>query len=284
LEIGAVPVNLNRQFGGAIRAQARHRSDSDQIRGKNRDEISSMKVHGGNAVYGASVGILVLEAQFPRIPGDVGNARTWDFPVHYKVVQNASPDRVVRGGAEGLLPAFIDAGRELVAMGVDGITTTCGFLSIFQEELSAKLDVPVAASALAQVPMVNALLPPGKVCGILTISASTLTQRHLTAAQVPLETPIGTTEGLREFTRAILSDAPTLDVAAARQDNVEAAQRLVRAHPEIGALVLECTNMVPFAAAIQTAVARPVFSMGSFIDWFQSGLMPKRFELGPPDA
>ena len=168
-----------------------------------------MKVVGGKAVYGASVGILMLEARFPRIPGDMGNALTWPFPVMYKVVRDASPDRVVRGGAAGMLPAFIDAALELVADGVDGITTNCGFLSLFQAELAAAVGVPVAASSLMQVAQVNAILPPGKVAGILTISASSLTDAHLTAAGVPLTTPIGTTEGGQEFTRAILDNEGT---------------------------------------------------------------------------
>ena len=97
-----------------------------------------MKAQGGKAVYGASVGILMLEARFPRIPGDMGNALTWPFPVHYKVVRDASPDRVVRRGAEGLLEVFIAAARELEADGVDGITTNCGFLALMQEELAVR--------------------------------------------------------------------------------------------------------------------------------------------------
>ena len=60
-------------------------------------------VAGGKAVYGASVGMLMLETRFPRIPGDIGNAGTWPFPVLYKVVRGASPDHVVRRGAEGFL-------------------------------------------------------------------------------------------------------------------------------------------------------------------------------------
>lgn len=236
-----------------------------------------MKATGGKSVYGASVGILMLEAQFPRITGDMGNARTWDFPVHYKVVKSASPDLVVRRGAEGMLPAFIAAGQELVEMGADGITTNCGFLSIFQAELSAALQVPIAASSLMQVPMVNALLPPGKICGILTISGETLTARHLAAAKVPIGTPVGSTEGMQEFTRAILSNELELDVAAAEKDNIDAARRLVEDFPEIGALVLECTNMTPYASAIQKAIGLPVFSMLSFVAWFQSGLEPRRF-------
>ena len=109
-----------------------------------------MKARGGKSIYGASVGILMLDARFPRIIGDMGNALTWDFPVHYKVVRSASPDLVVRKGAAGTLGLFIDAAHELVRDGVDGITTNCGFLALFQEELRAALPVPVATSSLMQ--------------------------------------------------------------------------------------------------------------------------------------
>ena len=236
-----------------------------------------MKVRGGKTVYGASLGILMLEAQFPRIPGDMGNAGTWPFPVQYRVVPNASPDRVVRHQAEGLLPAFVEAAKELVAHGVDGITTNCGFLSLFQHQLTEAVSVPVAASSLMQVSLVNSLLPPGKRTGLLTISGSTLTENHLVAANVPLDTPIETTEGGREFSRAILDDEAEMDVALARQDNVEAALRLKHNTKDLGAIVLECTNMTPYAADIREATQLPTFSMTSFVSWFHSGLVPRSY-------
>lgn len=237
-------------------------------------------VTGGKAVYGASLGILMLDAQFPRIPGDMGNARTWPFPVHYRIVRDATPDRVVCRNAEGLLDTFIEAARDLVAVGADGITTNCGFLSLFQDEIAAAVQVPVATSSLMQVAMVNSLLPPGKRAGILTISASTLTPLHLEKAGVPADTPIGTTEGGREFSRFILQNELEMDFEAARADNVEAAVNLVYENPDLGAIVLECTNMMPHAAAIRDATALPVYSMESFVRWFQSGLEPTRFH--PP--
>jgi len=233
------------------------------------------RVSGGKAIYGASVGILMLEAQFPRIPGDMGNATTWPFPVHYKVVRDASPDQVVRHGASGLCGNFLKAASELVADGVDGITTNCGFLALFQDQLSAALDVPVATSSLMQVPMVEQLLPRHKRAGILTISSATLTAEHLKKAGCAPDTPIGGTPENGEFTSAILNNQMTLDVEKARQENVEAARELVKAHPELGALVLECTNMVPYGADIQQATGLPVFSIYSFINWFQAGLQPR---------
>lgn len=232
---------------------------------------------GGKSIYGASVGILMLDARFPRIPGDMGNALSWPFPVHYRIVRDASPDRVVRRGAEGMLEAFITAARELERDGVDGVTTNCGFLALFQDELAAAVEVPVVTSSLMQVEQVNRALPKGRRAGILTISGSSLTPLHLERAGVPAGTPVGSTEGGRAFTRAILDNEIELDVELARQDNIAAALDLQKANPDLGAIVLECTNMVPYAADIREATGLPVFSILSLITWFQSGLVPRRF-------
>lgn len=237
-----------------------------------------MKVIGGKTVYGAAVGIMMLESRFPRIPGDMGHAGTWPFPVHYAVVPGATPDRVVHNRAEGLLNNFIAAGRNLIARGADGITTNCGFLSLFQLDLAEALGVPVATSSLMQVPLVQSLLPAGQRVGILTISKRTLTLEHLEQAGADPDTPvIGTDDGV-EFSRVILNDELELDVALARNDNIAAARRLVSEHDKIGAIVLECTNMTHYAADIRAATGRPVFSAYDFVCWFQTGLQPTRFD------
>jgi Asp/Glu/hydantoin racemase len=232
---------------------------------------------GGKAVYGAAVGILMLEARFPRIPGDVGNATTWPFPVLYKVIPGARPERVVRHRAEGLLDAFVAGARELVALGADGIATNCGFLSLFQEELAAACGVPVATSALMQAPLIERLLPPGRRVGILTISAASLTPEHLAAAGVALDTPVVGTEGGREFSRALLGNELQLDVAQAEADILAAGEELVARRPEVGAVLLECTNMCPYAHALSERLGLPVFDMVSFVTWFHGGLVPRRW-------
>jgi len=127
--------------------------------------------------------------------------------------------------------------------------------------------------------MVAALLPPGKRVGILTISRATLSEDHLKAARVPLETPIvGTDEG-RCFTREVLGDYERINFDDARLDLLDAAAKLVTQHKGIGAIVLECTNMVPYAADIRKLTGLPVFSILSFINWFQAGLAPEKFAL-----
>ena len=99
--------------------------------------------YGGKTIYGARVGILMLDTKWPRPPGDTGNAHTWPFPVLYKVVPGASARVVVHEKGRGLGPAFLKAAEELVKEGADGITTTGGFLAIFQKELAAHVNVPV---------------------------------------------------------------------------------------------------------------------------------------------
>src|SRR6266566_9710781 len=241
---------------------------------------ASRIAHGGKALYGARVGILMLEARFPRIPGDMGNALTWPFPVLYRVVPGASPRRVVYDKAQGLLPDFLEAAEELVRLGADGITTTCGFLSLFQRDIAAHVGVPVATSSLMQIPFIERILPPGKRVGVVTISGASLTGEHLRAAGADPATPIvGTDEG-SEFTRVIINDEERLDVAAAEQDILAAGDALIGSHSDIGAVLLECTNMVPYARALSERVRLPVFSIYSFVTWFQAGLAPRDF--GPP--
>ncbi len=237
---------------------------------------------GGKAVYGARLGILMLEARFPRIPGDMGNAETWPFPVLYRVVEGASPQRVVREKAAGLLDAFIAAAQELVAIGADGITTNCGFLSLYQRELAEAVSVPVATSSLMQAPLIESVLPPGKRVGILTVSAASLSAEHLAAAGVRPGTAIAGTDGGREFSRVLLGNETRLDVAAAEADILAAGEALVGGHDDLGAILLECTNMAPYAASLREHVGLPVYDIYSFITWFHAGLKPRDF--GPPGS
>ncbi len=239
---------------------------------------TSQVARGGKSIDGAPLGILMLEARFPRIPGDMGNAATWPFPVLFRVVRGASPERVVLRGAPGLLPDFIDAARDLVDLGAEAITTNCGFLSLFQAELAAAVGVPVATSSLMQVPWVQATLPPGKRVGVITVCRTSLTPAHLAAAGVPADMPIeGTEQGCEFFRVLIRAEKQDMDVVLAEQDILEAGRRLVARHPEVGAVVLECTNMPPYAAALQAELGLPVYDIYTLVRWFHGGLRPTRF-------
>lgn len=223
------------------------------------------------------LGIMMLDTRFPRIPGDIGNALTWPFAVRYAVVPGATPDAVVCDDVEPFVQAFISAGQGLVAQGCSGIATTCGFLAPLRGRLASALGVPVAASALEQAGQIAAMLPPDQRVGILTISAEALGSVHLRTAGVPHNCPV---QGLERsgFAQTILGNHASLDVDGAERDMVAAAQELVADHAYVGAILLECTNMVPYADAIAAATGRPVFSIYTYLRWFHAGLRPRTFD------
>jgi hypothetical protein len=239
-----------------------------------------MRVRGGQNVYGVAVGVLMLDTRFPRIPGDMGHAGTFDFPVRYHRVAGASPDRVVRRGQRDLLPAFVEGARALEREGVRAITTNCGFLAQFQGELAAAVAVPVFTSSLLLVPLVARMLPPGRAVGVMTVDAASLGPAHLAGAGIAEGTPVVVAglENEKEFTRVLLGDELELDVEAARQEHVAVARRLVAEHPEVGAIVLECTNMPPYRADIQAATGLPVLDVTALVrmvhDAVRHGLPP----------
>lgn len=208
-----------------------------------------------------AIGVLCLETSFEKIPGHIRNPATFNFPVVYRVVRGATPQRLVREADPALLEPFVTAARDLQATGVAGITGACGFLVLFQAELAAAVDVPLWSSSLIQLPMVHRMV--GGTVGLLVADAAALTPRHLAAVGAEA-VPVAVT-GMAEqpeFREVMLEgrrDALDVDRLAAEVDaRVDA---LARAHPDLRALVIECTDLVPFAYRIQARLGVPVFDI-----------------------
>ncbi len=205
------------------------------------------------------LGILMLDTKFPRIVGDIGNEKSFDFEIVKKVVVGADPKAVVLEGDGALLPPFIAAAKELEQQGVAAITTSCGFLAMFQKELAQAVGVPVFSSALLWLPTMKAMLPPGKVVGVMTADSTKLSARHYSG--VGLTTPPEVVYGMQNtgFGRVFVGNAKELDSDLARREMVQVAMDMVQDHPEVGAILFECTNMPPYASAVESATGRPVF-------------------------
>lgn len=164
-----------------------------------------------------TLGILMLDTRFPRPSGDIGNPRTFAFPVRYRTVRGASPRRVVVERDLSLLGPFIAAARALEAEGATAITTSCGFLALFQHELAAAVRVPVWTSSILLIAGIDARLGRGRRAGIVSMDAASLTADHLSAVDAPVDTPV---EGLAlaldsAFRATLLDDHAELDVEEA---------------------------------------------------------------------
>lgn len=224
-----------------------------------------------------SIGILMLDTAFERFNGDIGNPRTWPFPVRYRIVKGASPDRITSMTGTEFLEPFKQAADELIAGGVDAITTTCGFLALYQRELSAHCPVPVATSALLQVPMVERVLPKGQRPAILTFSAETLTARHLECVGVDPGTPVFGMPPASQFQRSIRTGDTSVKIETLRREVLAVAEDAVRRDPSIGALVLECTNLAPYSADLRKQLGMPIFDIVSLVHWLYRSLRPEEF-------
>ena len=214
----------------------------------------------GDAAAGV-LGVLMLDTRFPRPPGDIGCALTWQragIPVRFMRIDGASARRVVQQQDPALLAPFVAAAQALVATGARLITTSCGFLAGWQAELQAAVPVPVLSSSLLAC---ADLAAPG----IVTFDAASLHPGLLARAGVPAGTPVqGLAPGC-ELQRRILADETALDLQQAEADVVQAAQALVAAFPGVRQIVLECTNMPPYRAAVAAATGRTVVDLETLL-------------------
>lgn len=209
-------------------------------------------------------GVLMLETRFPRLIGDIGNPEGFESPLIYKTVKDASPERVVREKMPQLLDPFIQAGRELVGEGAKLLTTSCGFLVLFQQTLEDVLPVPVITSSLLIVPDLITQYGAGSV-GILTISKSSLSEDVLSAANIACGVPIASPPEGSVFVDAILGNQIYFDPTSVRNEIIDAATTLKRQHPELKAIVLECTNMAPFQRDIERVTGLAVYSLNTVL-------------------
>jgi Asp/Glu/hydantoin racemase len=222
-----------------------------------------MRLRGGTNVCGIPIGILCLESYYPKTPGHVRNASTFDFPVMYRVIQGATPRRVVDEADPDLLQPFIAAARELEREGVLGITGSCGFLALFQRELADSVAIPMFVSSLIQVSMVSRMLKRDQKVGILTARKRSLTRAHLEgvgADQVPV--CVAGMDNQSEFCEVVLEGRRReldMDRLAAEVDSV--VDEMGDENPDMGALVIECTDLPPFAHRIQQRLNLPVFDI-----------------------
>lgn len=212
------------------------------------------------------LGVLMLDTVFPRVKGDIGNPATFDFPVRYLVVKGSLPRRVIYDPDSDLLDLFIGAARRLEAEGAGLISTSCGFLAIFQKQIAGAARVPFVSSSLLQVPMVHRMLPAGRKVGILTAESTRLTEKHFAGAgaeDVPVV--VHGMEGEEEFRRVFINNSPDADMDKLKQEVRRVARRFVQPGSGVGAIVLECTNLPPFEPLIREVTGLPVFHLNGLL-------------------
>ena len=231
-------------------------------------------VYGNTTNYGQKIGILMLSTHFPRVPGDVGNATSFPFPVVYRTVKEATAETVVNQQDPALIEPFCQAARELEAEGGKCIVTSCGFMAIFHRELAAAVNIPVISSSLLQARLVSSMLAPSKKVGIITAKAMSLGEKHFEGVGISDVNKVVYGIENTEFGKTFFDDTNFIDLDLAEEEMIKVAKRMVEENPDVGAIVLECTNMPPFTMAVQKATGLPVFDIIGLIKYVHDALAP----------
>jgi hypothetical protein len=236
------------------------------------------KTRQGQVSSGEAIGILLLETSVPFLPGDVANATTYTFPVRFQKVPGFT---VARALAKD--PAICDelllAAKALERQGVRTITGDCGYMGIHQQTLARALDIPVFLSSLIQIPFIRAIIGPEAKVGVIAADSESLNKGLLAAVGVS-DTSNLVIKGLQDqpdFFRFALEESGVLDTEAVEAEVVAAAKQMKADHKEIKALLLECSLLPPYGAAIQAAVDLPVFDYITMINFVFSAVVKQEY-------
>ena len=234
----------------------------------------------GQVIAGAAVGIIVIGQNcYPLVPGNVANATTFGFPVYYRPLRGGFVDKIVAIKPDpAVLEEIITAGRELEQQGCRAIVGACGYFANYLPEVAAALNIPCFLSSLMQVPTISRALKPNQKIGVLCAngqimsSAPALDNCGVDRSRIV----IAGCEGLSEM-QNVLKNTGHLNNRRFEQQTVSVAKQLVADNPDIGALLLECSDMPPYACAIQKAIRLPVFDFTSMINWVYGAVVRRRF-------
>lgn len=262
---------------------------------KTQKSGSSRFPKSGFGICGQAIGIICTDpetgAEFSRkykdyepcrIPGDLANATTFAFPVTYKFVKGLSGcDIVNKEHSHETERRVVEAAKELEKEGVKAIATNCGFMIRFQEAMANAVAIPVFSSSLLQVPLVSRLLGKGEKVGIITFDSRELSKDHLEQAGIVESVPIaifGLDMLPAEMNWYSINELdPQKRLRIIEDRVVYAAKQLVSKNPDVGAIVFECSNLPPAAAAVQKETSLPVFDITTLLNWAYNSIVRERF-------
>jgi hypothetical protein len=247
----------------------------------NRDMgISTIRARKGHRCYGMGLGIIILDDVYPGFPGDVRNASAFPFPIQYEIAEGVDIWALVHEEDKSPCREPIRrAAKRLERMGCRAIAAECGYFAYFQNDIAGYVDIPVFMSSLLQVPLAQQLIGPDKVVGIVAARAAQLLPAHLEAVGIRpgsnyvikgAEDEGRCPEFLNLWYAPVRPDPPQATYDKAEREFVQMAVEFYQAHPNMGAMMLECTGMQPFARAVQREIDIPIFSWGTLLDYAYS--------------
>ena len=242
--------------------------------------INYIKARGVHVCYGMGLGIILLNDAYPGFPGDVRNPSAFPYPIQYEIAEGVTNKTLVYDKNPGQCrEAVIRAARKLESLGCRAVAAECGYFAFFQKDVADQVDIPVFMSSLLQVPFIQQVIGPKKKVGIICAQHQYLSEQHLMNVGIDPDSnyviagaqdEYGVTEFDNLWNPNKRPEVPEAYYDKAEEQMVNIARQVVDKNPDIGAIMLECTGMQPFARAVQREVELPVFSWGTLLDYAYS--------------
>jgi len=205
--------------------------------------------------------LLQLDTHFPRIPGDVGSFDTFKCELEIIRVPNATVKQVVNADPNQIdLDPFFDAIDKATG---DLITTSCGFLSPFQNELDEVCDVPFISSSLRQLEHLKNIYIPSEL-QIITFDAAKLGPTHLPIGCEVFNTSVFGLNSDAHLKNIIENNITHIDISKASAD-ICAVVRANKKKSTKG-ILLECTNLPPYKTDIRRISDVPIYDILTAIE------------------
>lgn len=212
---------------------------------------------------GFSLGIICIDSHYPIIAGNVQHAATYRFPVLYGIVRGVRIEALLAGDP-ALEQPIIEAGRELIRQGARAIVGACGSFANYQRAALSAFGVPTCMSVLTQIPFLLSVLPADRSLGVYFASKASFTERVRRECAITDEhvqrLVMAEALSLPAF-RAFAASPSRLDVAGLSAELCDGVRAMLRENPSVGAILLQCSDLPPFAHAIQRACGLPVFDV-----------------------
>ena len=238
------------------------------------------KANKGQTSYGAAISILMLDTFTPFIPGDVGNASTYNFPVRYETVEGLTVKRIFSKD-QSAYNSLLKAARKLSQQGVRAITGDCGFMAIYQKILADELDIPVFLSSILQVTFMKNIIGKGKKIGIISANSKSLKDDNLFKEVGINDSSNLVIKGLEDkpnFNKSIIEEVGTLEPDKIQKEVVDTAVQLTEKNPKVELILLECSVLPPYSKAVQSATGLPVFDYITMINYIYSAVVQNNYK------
>lgn len=226
----------------------------------------------------AKLGVIRIDYDYPPSPGDIDHPGSYPYEVVYEKVEGFTFEMCQAGTMTDEVKArFIAAIKKLEEAKVSVIAGDCGFMMWHQALARENTSLPVVLSSLASCPTVTSAYHTDEQIAILTANGKTLEpMRDLIRDECNVNVEDGRyiivgCEDIPGF--EAVEKGEKVDVPKVTPGMVKKVRDVIAANPRVKAILLECTELPPYADAIRHATGLPVYDSITTCDFFMSSRM-----------